>query len=71
MNLDCQVQALSKIMTDEKDKHNHTGQTPSDLPTSRLTDPPKKKGPKKNVSKAGFNTTAKDPNLGSRNSTGR
>jgi hypothetical protein len=58
-------------MLDEKDRHNHTGQTPSDIPSEKLIHPPKKKGLKKAVSKGDFNTTAKDPNLGSRNTTGR
>lgn len=59
-------------MTDDKAKHNHTGQTPSDVPSKKLLNPPKKKkGAKKADSKSGFNTTAKDPNLGSRNDTGR
>jgi len=58
-------------MATDKNKHNHTGQTPSDIPSKKLTNPPKKKGAKKNVSKSDFNTTAKDPNLGSRNTTGR
>lgn len=52
-------------------KHNHTGQTPSDVPSAKLTNPPQKKGAKKNVSKGEANTTAKDPNLGRRNATGR
>lgn len=58
-------------MSDEKLKHNHTGQTPSDKPSKKLINPPKKKGEKKPVSKGDLNTTAKDPNLGSRNTTGR
>ncbi|MBC8051715.1 MAG: hypothetical protein H7Y13_01485 [Sphingobacteriaceae bacterium] len=58
-------------MTNEKSKHNHTGQTPSDIPSEKLIHPPKKKSQKKIVSKSDFNTTAKDPNLGSRNTTGR
>lgn len=58
-------------MTGDKSKHNHTGQTPSDIPSKKLINPPKRKGAKKTDSKSGFNTTAKDPNLGSRNSTGR
>ena len=58
-------------MTDEKAKHNHTGQTPADVPSEKLVNPPKKGGKRKAVSKGDFNTTAKDPNLGSRNSTGR
>ncbi|HEX8376843.1 MAG TPA: hypothetical protein VF602_03435 [Pedobacter sp.] len=54
-------------MINENDKHNHTGQTPSDVPSPKLISPPKKKGSKKITSKAGFNKTAKDPVLGSRN----
>ena len=58
-------------MTDEKARHNHTGQTPTDVPSKKLINPPKKKGLKKPVTKTDFNTTAKDPKLGSRNTTGR
>jgi hypothetical protein len=46
-------------MKDEKDKHNHTGQTPSDIPSPELINPPKKKGTKKDVSKVGASKTAK------------
>lgn len=58
-------------MAGEKDKHNHTGQTPSDKPSGKLIHPPSKKGSKKGTVKSDFNTTAKDPKLGSRNETGR
>ena len=58
-------------MTDGKSEHNHTGQTPADVPSEKLINPPRKKVQKKAVSKGDFNTTAKDPNLGNRNSTGR
>lgn len=54
-----------------KKERNHTGQTPSDVPSEKLKHPPKEKETKKAVSKSDFNTTAKDPNLGSRNTTGR
>ena len=56
---------------DPKEKHNHTGQTPSNVPSKKLINPPKKKGSRKVSAKGDFNTTAKDPKLGSRNTTGR
>ena len=61
---------MNNIM-DEKDKHNHTGQTPSDIPSEELIHPRKKQVKKAETKGSGFNTTAKDPNLGSRNTTGR
>jgi hypothetical protein len=48
---------------DPKEKHNHTGQTPSDIPSDKLINPPKRKHTKKD-SKSNFNTTGKDHNLG-------
>lgn len=57
-------------MTDEKDRHNHTGQTPTDVPSEKLIHPPKQH-PKKESTKIKGNTTAKDPKLGSRNTSGR
>lgn len=58
-------------MTDEKQRHNHTGQMPSDIPSKELINPPKHKHQKKESTKPDGNITAKDPNLGSRNTTGR
>ncbi|WP_207427242.1 hypothetical protein [Pedobacter sp. SYSU D00535] len=58
-------------MSDDKPKHNHTGQTPTDIPSEELINPPKKKREKKVDRRSDFNSTAKDPNLGSRNNTGR
>jgi len=59
-------------MTDNKLIHNHTGQTPTDIPSEKLVNPPKRSGDKKKVDrKSNFNVTGKDFNLGSRNSTGR
>jgi hypothetical protein len=59
-------------MSKEREKHNYTGQTPSDKPSKELTNPPDKSnsrkkaaGPKK------ISTTAKMPNLGNRNDIGR
>lgn len=59
-------------MKDKKDLHNHTGQMPSDVPGKDLINPPKRKASHKKPDKrSNFNTTAKDPNLGKRNETGR
>ncbi|MEJ6982609.1 hypothetical protein WG906_19240 [Pedobacter sp. P351] len=46
-------------MADEKAKHNHTGQTPSDIPSEKLKHSPPKKGRKKTVSKSNSNTKLK------------
>ncbi|WP_207423626.1 hypothetical protein [Desertivirga brevis] len=59
-------------MEDEKDRHNHTGQTPSNVPSEKLINPPKRNNLKKKIDRrSDFNSTAKDPNLGNRNNTGR
>ncbi|WP_374163311.1 hypothetical protein [Arcticibacter sp. MXS-1] len=31
-------------MSDEKAKHNHTGQQPTDIPSEKLIHPPQKRG---------------------------
>ena len=51
---------------DERQKRNHTGQQPSDKPTEKLINPPDPDRPEKEIKKSNRNTTAKDPNLGSR-----
>gem|GEM_PF-989100 len=51
-------------MSDDKAKHNHTGQQPTDVPSEKLIHPPKKKGRRKIDRDNGFNSTGKDPTLG-------
>lgn len=63
---------IFSFMNDNRLIHNHTGQTPSNIPSEKLINPPKRAGEKKKIDrKSNFNFTAKDPNLGSRNTTGR
>lgn len=52
---------------DVKQKRNYSGQKVSDEPTEELINLPDPKRPKKPDKKPGSNTTAKNPNLGSRN----
>ena len=51
---------------DEKEKRNHTGQTPSDVPSEKLVKGPDKERPKEIDRQSDKNSTGKDPNLGSR-----
>ncbi|HEY1024477.1 MAG TPA: hypothetical protein VGE26_04885 [Sphingobacteriaceae bacterium] len=51
---------------DDKSKRNHTGQSPSDIPTEKLIKGPDKERPKKEDKRSDHNSTGKDPNLGTR-----
>jgi hypothetical protein len=52
---------------DGKQKKNYSGQEVSDEPTEELINLPDPNRPKKPDKKSDRNTTAKDPNLSSRN----
>ncbi|WP_423149396.1 hypothetical protein [Rubrolithibacter danxiaensis] len=49
------------------ERKNQNGEEPTDEPSEKLKNPPSSNRPKKQNRKSGFNSTAKDPNLGKRN----
>jgi len=55
----------------EKEQRNQDGDMPTDKPSEKLKNPPDKNRIKPFIRKSGHNSTGKDPNLGSRNPTGR
>ena len=57
-------------MSKERGKRNHTGQSPSDIPSEALINPPRKRERKKSEPKK-ISTTGRSPNLGNRNDIGR
>jgi len=58
-------------MSKEREKHNYTGQMPSDKASKALTNPPDKNNSRKKAGPKKISTTAKMPNLGNRNDIGR